>query len=58
MIEQNRAEAVFPFFSAFPVPDPENPEKPEKHVSVRFASLRLNQGSYRHGRGIHGSGLT
>ena len=41
-----------------PFPDPENPEKPENPFPARFALLRPNQGTYRHGRGIHGSGLT
>ena len=41
-----------------PDPDPENPEKPENPFPARFALLRPNQGTYRHGRGIHGSGLT
>ena len=38
--------------------DPENPEKPEKPVPPYFALSRPNQGTYRHGRGTHGSGLT
>ena len=41
-----------------PFPEPENPEKPENPFPARFALLRPNQGTYRHGRGIHGSGLT
>ena len=41
-----------------PDPDPENPEKPEKLVSARFALSWPYQGTYRHGRGTHGSGLT
>ena len=41
-----------------PDPDQENPENPEKPVATRFALLRPNQGTYRHGRGTHGSGLT
>ena len=41
-----------------PDPDPENPENPEKPVATRFALLRLNQGTYRHGRGTHRWGLT
>ena len=48
-------------FSGIPVPDPENPEnpeKPEKPVATRFALLRPNQDTYRHGRGTHRSGLT
>ena len=44
--------------SEIPDPETENPEKPEKLFPARFALLRLNQGTYRHGRGIHGSGLT
>jgi len=32
--------------------------KTEKLFPARFAFSRLNQGTYRHGRGIHGSGLT
>ena len=38
------------------IPDP-GPENPEKPVAARFALLRLNQGTYRHGRGTHGIGL-
>ena len=41
-----------------PDPEPENPEKPENPFPARFALLRPNQGTYRHGRGTHGSGLT
>ena len=32
--------------------------KPEKPFPPYFALLQPNQGSYRHGRGTHGSGLT
>ena len=41
-----------------PDPDPEIRKKPENLFPARFALLRPNQGTYRHGRGIHGSGLT
>ena len=41
-----------------PVLDPENPEKTEKLVPARFAPLRPNQGTYRHGTGTHELGLT
>ena len=41
-----------------PDPEPENPEKNGIPVPPYFALLRLNQGTYRHGRGTHGSGLT
>ena len=41
--------------SEIPDPEPENPEKPVPHY---FALLQPNQGSYRHGRGTHGLGLT
>ena len=44
--------------SEIPDPEPENPEKLEKPVPPYFAPLRPNQGTYRHCRGIHGSGLT
>ena len=35
-----------------------DPEKPENPFPARFALLLPNQGTYRHGRGTHGSGLT
>ena len=41
-----------------PDPDPEIRKKPENLFPARFALLRPNQGTYRHGRGIHGSDLT
>ena len=42
------------------IPNPalENPGKIENPFPARFALSRPNQGTYRHGRGIHGSGLT
>ena len=48
------------------IPDPEqenpekseNPEKQENAFPACFALSRPNQGTYRHSRGIHGSGLT
>ena len=45
-------------FPENPDPEPENPEKPENPFPARFALSRPSQGTYRHGRGIHGSGLT
>ena len=39
------------------IPEPD-PEKSENPFPARFALLRLNHGTYRHGRGTHGSGLT
>ena len=41
-----------------PDPEPGNPEKPEKPAPLYFVLLQPNQGTYRHGRGTHGSGLT
>ena len=41
-----------------PDPDPENPEKLEKPDPPYFALLWPSQGTFRNGRGTHGSGLT
>ena len=39
------------------IADPES-QNQENPFPARFALSRPNQGTYRHGRGIYGSGLT